>query len=71
MRENPLVDSDPEMIRLEIDYYEDMRQYGKLIEKALPLTDVALYEDSISVRRRRPVWFWRMLTCVREKKRSR
>ena len=35
-----------------IDYYEDMRQYGKLIEKALPLTDVALYEDSISVRRK-------------------
>mgnify|MGYP005901528855 FL=1 len=52
MRENPLVDSDPEMIRLEIDYYEDMRLYGKLIEKALPLTDAALYEDSISVRRK-------------------
>lgn len=52
MQANPLAESDPEMLRQEIEYYESTRQYGKLVEKTLPLADAALYEDSISGQRK-------------------
>lgn len=52
MLANPLAESDPEMLRQEIEYYESTRQYGKLVEKTLPLADAALYEDSISGQRK-------------------
>lgn len=52
MQANPLAESDPEMLRQEIKYYESTRQYGKLVEKTLSLADAALYEDSISGQRK-------------------
>lgn len=52
LQENPLASRNPDLVRLEIEYYKHTHEYGKLVGKARRLADPAAYDDSIHEQRK-------------------
>ena len=52
LQENPLAGRNPDLVRLEIEYYKHTHEYGKLVGKARRLADPAAYDDSIHEQRK-------------------
>lgn len=52
LQENPLAGRNPDLVRLEIEYYKHTHEYGKLVGKAYRLTDPVAYDDSIHEQRK-------------------
>lgn len=52
LQENPLAGRNPDLVRLEIEYYKHTHEYGKLVGKAYRLADPVAYDDSIHEQRK-------------------
>lgn len=52
LQENPLAGRNPDLVRLEIEYYKHTHEYGKLVGKAYRLADPEAYDDSIHEQRK-------------------
>ena len=52
LQETPLAGRNPDLVRLEIEYYKHTHEYGKLVGKAYRLADPVAYDDSIHEQRK-------------------
>lgn len=52
LQENPLAGRNPDLVRLEIEYYKHTHEYGKLVGKAHQFADPTAYDDSIHEQRK-------------------